>query len=257
MKKYCFYILLLFSYFEVLAQSNPGYLGKHHSIGAFVQCTPFFKEKRYLTPTFKIEQTINTHLSFEGSFGFFSKTFTPDLLGDELTFQRDVGSFYYQAFNVDRIAGTAKFKGFHNQLGAVLYLRKFGAMAPYGKRFSIGYFLNSATVIEDNLTYYCSSPNIGANTIEALTVQPQNGTYMSKKISGIYLEIGEKRVSSKNMYLQYSLQLTIPLSYNYSDKPTDSYAFENNQDYVEVKMRQSIIRNNLLSAFIGLGFLIK
>jgi hypothetical protein len=255
--KFYFSILMFFIAFEANAQSNPGYLGKHHSIGAFVQCTPFFKEKRYLTPTFKIEQTIHRHLSIEGSFGFFSKTFTPDLLGDGLIFQRDVGSTYNQAYHVDRITGTAKFKGFQNQLAAVFYLRKFGAMAPYGKRFSAGYFLNSSTIIEDNLTYYCSAPNPGANTTEALTVKPQNGNYKSKNISGIYLEIGEKRVSSKNMYLQYSLQLTIPLSYNYADKPTDSYSFENNQDYVEVKMRQSIIRNNLLSAFLGIGFLLK
>jgi hypothetical protein len=237
-------------------QSNPGFLGMKHTVGAHIQFTPFFKGKNYLTGHIRAEQTLKRNLALEASIGLFSNTFNPKLGDDNMIFSEPNNNQSWQnQFYANNLIGTVKFKGTHIQLGTVFYLKKFGSMAPYGKRFSVGLFYNSAKIMEENIGYeLLLQRNSGYETFYYVPVPKP---YDARSIIGTYAEVGEKRILNKNLFFQYSLQFNVPLVFNYTYNDLAFQDYYNNQDFLEHKMKQVVVRNNLLSAYLGIGLLLK
>ncbi len=237
----------------LLAQNNPGFLGKRHALGFFAQTAPFHRENRYNVYHLRAEQTLSRTLTIQASAGFFSHTYNPLIEDYKLTFKKDNGAFYPTLFNVVDIDGKVTIKGKHFQVGLVKYIRKYGSVAPYGKFISLGCFYNSALLSEDNLIYQLKDNSSNRN--ENISYTTGKSEYKPKHLLGMYAEIGEKRVFKSAFFFQYSLQCNLPLALDYY-APEYSYYY-NHQDYLEYTMRKIIIRNNVFTAYLGIGFLLK
>jgi len=235
------------------AQNNPGFVGKRHAVGVFVQTAPFQKNNRYTTFHLRAEQTLSRTLTIEASAGFFSHNFKPTLEDYKLAFKKDNGTPYPTIYNVVNIEGDLSMKGKHFQLGLVKYIRKYGSVAPYGKRISLGCFYNNALLSEDNMNFHLYQ-NFN-NQDENIYFKTEKMQYKPKNIIGLYLELGEKRIFKSTFFFQYSLQCSVPIALDYY-VPEYSYYY-NHQDYLEYSMRKIITRNNLFTAYIGVGFLLK
>jgi len=255
------FLSLCFIKIHGFSQSNPGYLGNRHAIGVHIQATPFFKNKRFLSFDVKAEQTLRRHLSLEASLGYFSHKFSPnnDLVNEKranyLYFMSGENATSNKVYKVKSILGDAKFRGLNMRFGLVKYSRNYGSMAPYGKRVSLGIFFTDSKIIDDHLIYNLGVEN--SSNHESIQYTISNGpSYSSKKIGGLYAEIGEKRILKNRFYLQYLFQVNVPLSFTYAKK-TDYPYFYNYQDYLENMMKNSILLTNILCFHLGGGIILK
>ena len=78
----------------LMAQNNPGFIGKRHTVGFFAQTAPFHRENRYNTFHLRAEQTLSRTLTIQASAGFFSHSYKPMIEDYKLSFKKDNGTLY-------------------------------------------------------------------------------------------------------------------------------------------------------------------